>query len=356
MIVLHIGSVSEDLCNGVNIAVEQHIKAQSKFAKIGFVNIKNVFIEGFENQFMYDTDFTLEELPEPFSNPDLVVFHEVYRVQYLSISRKIIERKIPYIILPHGELSKGSQSKKVIKKKLANLFVFNSFINNATAIQCLSDQEKNTTLFKPHKFVGTNGVIMPKIKKEMFNDSGIKLLYIGRLDVDIKGLDLMIKAVSELSDVLLEANAKLYIYGPDIKGRFSEVESLIQKHGVANIISLNHEIIKEDKEKELLSADIFIQTSRTEGMPLGILEALSYGVPCIITEGTALTKVVTEYDAGWSCKTNVVGIKDGIISAINSKESFRNKSKMSRLLVAQEFSWDRIARDTIDQYMKFVGI
>ena len=74
-----------------------------------------------------------------------------------------------------------------------------------------------------------------------------------------------------------------YIY-PDYQGRYDHVEGLINDSDVGDIIKLHHEVTGEVKEKLLLDSDIFIQTSRFEGMPLGIIEALSYGIPCLITE------------------------------------------------------------------------
>lgn len=42
----------------------------------------------------------------------------------------------------------------------------------------------------------------------------------------------------------------------------------------------------------LLQTDLFIQTSRHEGMPMGLLEALSIGVPCLVTVGTSLGHII----------------------------------------------------------------
>ena len=44
----------------------------------------------------------------------------------------------------------------------------------------------------------------------------------------------------------------------------------------------------KSKEQVLLDADVFIQTSRTEGLPTAVLEAMSYKIPVLITKGTGL--------------------------------------------------------------------
>ena len=50
---------------------------------------------------------------------------------------------------------------------------------------------------------------------------------------------------------------------------------------MGEVVKLNREIDEEEKRQILLDTDVFIQTSRFEGMPMGILEALSYGLPCL---------------------------------------------------------------------------
>ena len=141
MNILHIACTNGDMCNGVQVVVPQHLIAQSKYANIGFMNISNIQVSGFNKQFNWRNDSTLSDLPSPFNHPDLVVFHEAYRIQYLKISSYLRKKNIPYVIIPHGELSKGAQKKKYFKKKIANILLFNRFINNSIAIQCLSTLE-----------------------------------------------------------------------------------------------------------------------------------------------------------------------------------------------------------------------
>ena len=73
---------------------------------------------------------------------------------------------------------------------------------------------------------------------------------------------------------------------------------------------MNHEISGEEKVQKLLESDVFIQTSRHEGMPMGILEAMSYGVPCAVTDGTNLGEFIKDNKCGWNCETTVLGISE----------------------------------------------
>ena len=257
------------------------------------------------------------------------------------------------MIIPHGELSSEAQKKKWLKKKVANFLLFNKFIRGAKAVQALSEREMSVTKFGRERFVGTNGMNMPIEKKTEFSSNGMKFVYIGRLDAYHKGLDLLIEGVAKVGDKLREQKAKVYIYGPDYQGRFAHVESLIVENKVEDIVFLNREISGEEKKKVLLSADVFVQTSRFEGMPMGILESLSYGIPVLITEGTTLKLAVDKYDAGWTSETSSEGVSLALEKALLEKESLYKKSQNAITLIRENFLWETVARESVRKYERY---
>lgn len=349
---MHVAAIDNNPFSGVCISVTALIAVQQETESVALVNLENILIDGIINQFQYRNPLSNSKAQLFSFLPDIVVFHEIYHPEYLGIARGLVKRKIPYIIVPHGSLTQMAQNKKALKKRISNVLAFNAFVKNAAEIQFLSDNEKKCSAVKTRSFVAGNGTALPDKTKINVNRQEIKMVYIGRLEVKIKGLDIMLEGVRLAADAMRENNCRLYVYGPDILGRRAAVEAIILKNGIEDLVCLNSEIWGEKKESVLIDADVFIQTSRSEGMPTGILEALSYGLPCIVTEGTNLGELIKEHGAGWSAETKAAAIGETIRIAIGERNNWCDMSSNARKLAETDFNWKSVAHNIVCEYRK----
>lgn len=354
MVILHIACLCADPFAGVNVAVPQHVRAQQDYAAAGLLNLTDCPVEQVAPLLTYQKPFRLSGLPAPYDRPDLVVFHEVYRPSFPSIARMLRRSGVPYIIIPHGCLTATAQKQKRMKKLIGNFLLFHRFIMGAEAIQCLSRRELEQTGFGKQRFVGSNGVWLTE-QRGAFSDVGMRFVYVGRLDIRIKGLDWMLQGVAASAELLRKQQCTLTLYGPDDRGAHGALGQMIGRLGIGDLVQVRGAVTGEEKKAALRQADCFIQTSRTEGMSMGILEALGSGLPCLVTEGTGMTGWVREWDAGWTCEGGGEAVALALARAVEERERLWEKSRHASALVKSLFSWETVAAQTVEQYRRLLS-
>lgn len=298
----------------------------------------------------------LSDLPEAFRMPDIVVFEGVYEYPFAGLVYDLWKWKIPYIIVPRSALTADAQKKKALKKKLGNLAFFNAFVKKAAAIQYLTAAEqKDSAKWKTANFIVPNGMIPKTRVKQTFSEEGLVFSYIGRIERYQKGLDLLIQACGRIASELREAKATIHLYGPDREGSFAQLQDELARHWLEDIIFLHDGVFGEEKERVQLESDAFIMTSRFEGLPMGMIEALAYGLPALATAGTNLADEIREEDAGWVSDNSVKGIVRMLRAAIADRERYPEISR-NALHLSVRYNWHAIARKTHEQLTNIVSI
>ena len=124
----------------------------------------------------------------------------------------------------------------------------------------------------------TKVILMPNMLYEIPNkESKLKdknIITVSRLD-EGKRNDDIIKAFSKLK----ENDWKLYIIGDGKE--YNNLNKLIEESKLEDRVILTGYKNKEEIEKYMLESSLFLMASISEGLPMVLLEAMSYGVPCI---------------------------------------------------------------------------
>lgn len=361
MNILYISHLDGGPWAGPTYSVPNQIKAQQKVDNILWYNLYKrthpewVSSEWVELPYYRDlVDFpngNIADLPAPFNKPDLIVVEQFYCYAKTTIPRQLMNSDIPYIIVPRGELTAAAQNRKSLKKKIFNFFYYIKFARKATAIQYLTEQEKSDSgeKWNPQSLIIPNGVMLPHEWKKEFTKDGINAIVIGRIEPYQKGLDLLIEACSNCISEIKNAEMKIQIYGPDRVGRLAEMQKLVADKELDGIISFHEGIYGEEKERVLLNADVFIIPSRFEGHPTALIEALSYGLPALVTTGANMRSEIEEYNAGWGSDITASSIQSAIIKMIDERKTFETKGMNARRL-SQNYSWSSLSKISHEKY------
>jgi len=159
-------------------------------------------------------------------------------------------------------------------------------------------------------------------------------------------LDLLIEACSFIKNELIDKSVTISIYGPDREDKLNELKKQVKASGLNKVIDFYDAVYGEEKENILLNSDVFVLTSRFEGHPMALIEALSYGLPCLVTQGSNMKEIVQDNDAGWTAECETMSLKAGLLHILNSSvENLIEKGKNAYVL-SQKYSWDIIAKET----------
>lgn len=352
MIILHITDVLKAKGNGVAVAVNDYIKYESEYCKIGLFNLNDKIENTYCETFSLEDASKIEKLPEPFCKPDLVVFNEVYKPKYLKLYKECLRRNIKYIIIPHGCLVNESQKKHRLKKILGNILLFNRFISKASAVQFLNENERKNSKFKYKKsIIAGNGVNTPSYKNKN-NNKNKDFVFIGRYEILHKGLDLLVKICEENHNWFIENGIKIQLYGRDSGNELVLLKEMIKNNNVEDILIVNGPVYEKDKEEVLKNAYSFIQCSRFEGQPMGVIEALSIGIPCVVTYGTYLGEYIKNNKCGIACDFDSNTVFNAIKSIANNPKMRNRYAENAYKKSNIDFNWNTVIEKTIDEYEK----
>lgn len=130
-----------------------------------------------------------------------------------------------------------------------------------------------------------NAVAVPE--KNRYNSDATNLLFLGAVGAR-KGIYDLLGAM-KIAEEQLEPNVKLFVYGPDVE---NNIEEKIAEYGVQQRVEYKGWLSAEEKEKVFNSIAANILPSYNEGLPMTILETMSYGIPNISTNVAAIPEAI----------------------------------------------------------------
>jgi glycosyltransferase involved in cell wall biosynthesis len=169
-----------------------------------------------------------------------------------------------------------NQLKKFPEGKLQLRYI----IRNVNKIVCttsiMSEEFLNEGLSHEKIILIHNGVMVNDFIRSYNNCDNI--LYVGRF-IKNKNIEILISA---FSIIINEVNnsAKLFLIGDGPER--DKITAQIYENGLENSITLTGMV--DNTEKFLKDSDVFILPSLVEGLSNSLIEAMSYKMPCIISD------------------------------------------------------------------------
>ena len=136
-----------------------------------------------------------------------------------------------------------------------------------------------------------------------------RLIAVGRLSEE-KCFDRAILAFVRLADKFIDWDLRIVGEGPDR----SRLERLIKTHAVGDRVFLPGS--SSSVQDELALSDLFVLTSRFEGFPNALLEAMAMGLPCVTVDCPSGPREISE--DGHSAVLVDIGNHEALIGELGS--------------------------------------
>ena len=189
-----------------------------------------------------------------------------------------------------------------------------------------------------------------------------RVLVFGRGDSEdfgVKGYDIAARAVAKLKD---EGSFKLVFVGaPD--GKEDQVKERFLNEGILPIqLIVRKAKDREQLVKEFYEADLVIMPSRTEGFGLAALEALSAGLPVLVSGNSGIGKALKKVPYGSSSVVNLEFNNEDsnkwaeAIKAVCRKERGvrLEEAVLLRQSYAEKYQWEGQCRTLVEKMYEMI--
>lgn len=214
---------------------------------------------------------------------------------------------------------------RTYQEKLLNKFdfiIFNSYKTKNTYDRYFEfKKDRIAVLYPSHKFVFDNRL---KFNKKYNDDSKLTFGYLGPLSV-AKGYNKLLNVFSSISDFDFE----LRIYGHGNK--ISSNNNNIKHFGTYDLKN----IIKIMKHLDVL----ILPSESLETFGFTVLEAISFGIPCLVTNNSGVSELINAYEIGKVFSVDIDGnqLRDTILTLINSPKKL---NKLKENILKMDFPLD----------------
>ena len=274
---------------------------------------------------------------------DIVHLHGAFNRSNTTVSSAL---RRPYVFSPHSGYDPVSLRRSRVRKLVYRLLFERRMLRRAALLVALTDSELEQLRdvgAGRHVAVIPNGVepAPDDIDRGVFRaETGVQAdtplaVFVGRLDVHRKGLDVLVRGVAEAPAW------HLGLVGPsfrDVEG----LEAMIVDLGVGDRVHLVGERHGRALLECLGAADVFTLLSRWEGLPMALLEALSVGTPAVVSPAVGRLVDVEAAGAGWVAPEGGLGLILRRLQEEGSPE--RERRRLAALELSKRYDWNAVAQ------------
>jgi len=200
-----------------------------------------------------------------------------------------------------------------------------------------------------------NGIDAESFRKDVsvdllrnkYIDPGDKLVFfVGRLVYE-KGVQTVIEAMPRILDKIPNITFVVAGSGPHL----NQLKSLVGEFGLEKKVKFTGHIGSDDLSAFYRCADLTVVPSLYEPFGMVVLESMAMNTPTIVADTGGLSEIVVHEETGLKFDPgNPDSLADAMLRILTDDELSRRLTDDARAYMGEQYSWDCIARQTIDVY------
>jgi glycosyltransferase involved in cell wall biosynthesis len=289
---------------------------------------------------------------------DIVHIHGLWNFVTWTAAEEARRAGVPYVISPRGMLDQGSLAHHSWRKRLAYALLERRHLAGAALLHATSEREAAgfAAINVPVSIIpnGINTAESHKARAGRVRRSlGIPadafvVLFLGRVH-PIKRLDLLGDAVRLVWR--RDSNVHLVVAGPCETCHRRAIEGVF--YGAPGIVHWTGEVEDDVKETLLTEVDALVMCSDSESFGMSVLEALSAGVPVVVTQ-TCPWEVVVKAQCGFWVPQTAETIAEALGWLICHRDERRAMGHRGRELARLKYDWGVLAGAMAARYRMIV--
>ena len=243
------------------------------------------------------------------------------------------------IVTPHSDAGRPSWTKSLFDRIVPRLT-----LKAATRVIAVSEHEADCLIkmgvSRDRVRVIPNGVDVSEFAdlRTRTNRDELVGLFVGRLDPDQKGLDVLIRAISKLPQ---NHALHLRLVGEDWGGA-ELLRHLAQRLGVANRVTMVGKLPRPEVVQEFAEADFLVLPSRFEPFGIVLLEAMAAGLPVIASRVGGIPEIVAEGETGLLVEPDNPEALAEALRLLCQDESLRFSMGRTARERVKRYAWDSV--------------
>ena len=274
--------------------------------------------------------------------------------------------RCPLVLSPHGAFHAAVLTRGARRKRLY-IRIANRLLYQRACFHALSPSESrdigatfsNAPIYcLPQGPTPAVSKVADRVNGDMKpGDAPVKLLFVGRLDVRTKGLDVMLQAFSKIRHDVAMPSAELSIVGPDWRSGRSQLRGLARRLDIEDTVILGERVPQTEVPALLRRCDIYVQLSRHEGSPLSLNDALVLGKPVIVSDqvGTISYGEIANLSHVKVVSPTVADAAGAMAEAVENIRELTLAARQARPALEAFLSWERVAGLHIQRYESLIG-